>query len=257
MVRAPFYDENGVKKGAWSAEEDEKLKAYVQQHGHCNWRELPKYAGLSRCGKSCRLRWINYLRPDVKRGNYSKEEEELILQLHQKHGNKWSLIAANLSGRTDNEIKNYWHTHLKKVKANKVTKKLQNDEISKQKSTQKREISEIKTNLTDQIPSHQIFESSPFSPLSSEISTVCSNQESTEDSPPTTFKFQELYDKNGDFWANPFLADNLEAESENSMNFDLIGGFNPPYDLEFDENYLFYQAMKELPENYQPQLYPY
>jgi myb proto-oncogene protein len=45
-------------------------------------------AGLSRCGKSCRLRWTNYLRPDIKRGRFSFEEEEAIIQLHSILGNK-------------------------------------------------------------------------------------------------------------------------------------------------------------------------
>ena len=45
MVRAPFYDKNGLKKGAWSAEEDNKLRSYIQRFGPGNWRELPKFAG--------------------------------------------------------------------------------------------------------------------------------------------------------------------------------------------------------------------
>ncbi|KAG8091981.1 hypothetical protein GUJ93_ZPchr0012g21766 [Zizania palustris] len=114
MGRAPCCEKEGLRRGAWSSEEDERLVEYIRRHGHPNWRALPKQAGLLRCGKSCRLRWINYLRPDIKRGNFTSDEEELIVRLHQSLGNKWSAIAAQLPGRTDNEIKNVWHTHLKK-----------------------------------------------------------------------------------------------------------------------------------------------
>ncbi|GAB2287239.1 hypothetical protein Dimus_021621 [Dionaea muscipula] len=103
-----------LKKGLWSPEEDEKLLRHITQHGHGCWSSVPKLAGLQRCGKSCRLRWINYLRPDLKRGAFSEEEENLIVELHAVLGNRWSQIAAQLPGRTDNEIKNLWNSCLKK-----------------------------------------------------------------------------------------------------------------------------------------------
>ncbi|XP_042471771.1 transcription factor MYB13-like [Zingiber officinale] len=112
--RAPCCVKIGLNKGSWTLEEDSKLISYIKNHGHGNWRALPKLAGLKRCGKSCRLRWINYLRPDIKRGNFTVEEEMTIIKLHKLLGNKWSRIAACLPGRTDNEIKNVWNTHLKK-----------------------------------------------------------------------------------------------------------------------------------------------
>ncbi|KAJ6814005.1 myb-related protein Zm1-like [Iris pallida] len=119
--RAPCCEKVGLNKGSWTPEEDVRLVAYIRKHGHANWRALPKQAGLLRCGKSCRLRWINYLRPDIKRGNFSREEEDTIIRLHGALGNKWSKIASCLPGRTDNEIKNVWNTHLKKRLAKTTT----------------------------------------------------------------------------------------------------------------------------------------
>ncbi|XP_004301140.1 PREDICTED: myb-related protein Myb4-like [Fragaria vesca subsp. vesca] len=109
----------GIKRGQWTPEEDEKLFSFVQKHGHGSWRSLPRKAGLQRCGKSCRLRWKNYLNPDIKRGNFSLQEDQTIIQLHALLGNRWSAIAAQLPKRTDNEVKNYWNTHLKKRLAKK------------------------------------------------------------------------------------------------------------------------------------------
>ncbi|TKY51645.1 Myb-related protein Zm38 [Spatholobus suberectus] len=103
-----------VNRGTWSAEEDKILMNYVQVHGEGNWRKLSKRAGLKRSGRSSRLRWLNYIKPDIKRGNISSDEEDLIIRLHNLLGNRWSLIAGRLPGRTDNEIKNYWNTHLRK-----------------------------------------------------------------------------------------------------------------------------------------------
>ncbi|RVW30474.1 Transcription factor MYB16 [Vitis vinifera] len=114
MGRSPCCDKVGLKKGPWTPEEDQKLLAYIEEHGHGSWRALPSKAGLQRCGKSCRLRWTNYLRPDIKRGKFSLQEEQTIIQLHALLGNRWSAIATHLPKRTDNEIKNYWNTHLKK-----------------------------------------------------------------------------------------------------------------------------------------------
>ncbi|KAI8024845.1 Transcription repressor MYB5 [Camellia lanceoleosa] len=114
MGRAPCCSKVGLHRGPWTAREDALLTKYIQLHGEGNWRSLPKKAGLLRCGKSCRLRWMNYLRPDIKRGNISPDEDDLIIKMHALLGNRWSLIAGRLPGRTDNEIKNYWNTHLSK-----------------------------------------------------------------------------------------------------------------------------------------------
>ncbi|KAJ8750250.1 hypothetical protein K2173_014165 [Erythroxylum novogranatense] len=133
MGRSPCCDKIGLKKGPWTPEEDQKLLAYIEEHGHGSWRNLPAKAGLQRCGKSCRLRWTNYLRPDIKRGKFSLQEEQAIIQLHALLGNRWSAIATHLPKRTDNEIKNYWNTHLKKrltkMGIDPVTHKPRNDAL--------------------------------------------------------------------------------------------------------------------------------
>ncbi|MED6131580.1 hypothetical protein PIB30_010900 [Stylosanthes scabra] len=133
MGRSPCCDKVGLKKGPWTPEEDQKLLAYIEEHGHGSWRALPAKAGLERCGKSCRLRWTNYLRPDIKRGKFSLQEEQTIIQLHALLGNRWSAIATHLPKRTDNEIKNYWNTHLKKrltkMGIDPVTHKPKNDAL--------------------------------------------------------------------------------------------------------------------------------
>lgn len=114
MGRPPCCDKIGVKKGPWTPEEDIILVSYIQEHGPGNWRSVPTNTGLLRCSKSCRLRWTNYLRPGIKRGNFTDQEEKMIIHLQALLGNRWAAIASYLPQRTDNDIKNYWNTHLKK-----------------------------------------------------------------------------------------------------------------------------------------------
>ncbi|CAL9092646.1 unnamed protein product [Musa textilis] len=115
MGRTPCCDKANVKKGPWSPEEDTKLKEFMEKYGTGgNWIALPHKAGLRRCGKSCRLRWLNYLRPNIKHGEFSEEEDRVICSIFAAIGSRWSIMASQLPGRTDNDIKNYWNTKLKK-----------------------------------------------------------------------------------------------------------------------------------------------
>ncbi|KAL8126725.1 myb-related protein 308-like [Apium graveolens] len=244
MVRAPSIDKNGIKKGEWSKEEDDKLRAYINRYGTWNWRQLPRFAGLARCGKSCRLRWKNYLQPNVKRGNFTKDEEDIIINLHNQLGKKWSIFAKNLPGRTDNEIKNYWHTHLKKRTQGQDQIMSSNQEIKEEPSCQTSPISTVlmlkeDTNEESSQPNYNHQQISPpfeglMSPnesccsvLSQCYSTTPSNQESPADfwSQQLTiedYDFSELMTWNGaedtstitptfecldDIWSHPFDMD--------------------------------------------------
>lgn len=118
QISASNDDEGGggeLKKGPWTAAEDAILIEYVNKHGEGNWNALQKRSVLARCGKSCRLRWTNHLRPNLKKGNFSAEEERIIVELHAQFGNKWARMAARLPGRTDNDIKNFWNTRTKRL----------------------------------------------------------------------------------------------------------------------------------------------
>nr|WEY18724.1 anthocyanin regulator 4-II [Petunia x hybrida] len=112
MKTSVFTSSGVLRKGSWTEEEDILLRKCIEKYGEGKWHQVPVRAGLNRCRKSCRLRWMNYLRPHIKRGDFSPDEVDLILRLHKLLGNRWSLIAGRLPGRTANDVKNYWNTNL-------------------------------------------------------------------------------------------------------------------------------------------------
>ncbi|KAI3694605.1 hypothetical protein L1987_77573 [Smallanthus sonchifolius] len=123
-------DDQMTRKGPWTEHEDFQLVFHVHMFGDRRWDFIAGVSGLKRTGKSCRLRWVNYLNPGLKRGKLAPHEERLVLELHSKFGNRWSKIAKKLPGRTDNEIKNYWRTHMRKRAQEKKRTTLQSRSLS-------------------------------------------------------------------------------------------------------------------------------
>ncbi|XP_045793799.1 transcription factor MYB114-like [Trifolium pratense] len=119
-------ESSSLRKGAWTKFEDELLKDCIQRYGVGKWHLVPQRAGLKRCRKSCRMRWLNYLNPNIKRGEFSEDEVDLMIKLHNLLGNRWSLIAGRLPGRTSNDVKNYWNTYMRsKKEKNKMKEKIE------------------------------------------------------------------------------------------------------------------------------------
>ncbi|KAG0497249.1 hypothetical protein HPP92_001940 [Vanilla planifolia] len=86
---------------------------YIAKHGEGRWNSLARCAGLKRTGKSCRLRWLNYLRPDVRRGNITPEEQLLILELHSLGETaRWQLRCDVGSQRFKDVMRYLWMPRL-------------------------------------------------------------------------------------------------------------------------------------------------
>lgn len=249
MVRAPCCEKMGLKKGPWTREEDQILINYIKLYGHGNWRALPKQAGLLRCGKSCRLRWINYLRPDIKRGNFTGEEEDTIIKLHEMLGNRWSAIAARLPGRTDNEIKNVWHTHLKK-RLNQKLKLQQEHVINNKNADHVMARSEICSSSTS-TPDQQETTTTASSDMSSATSSTANNTRmKMEPSSSENNHDDNLVEIDEDFWTEVLSADNSSIIIEDSNDrFSSVGGADPLPTVEFESSFDAFTPTSNLYDN--------
>ncbi|XP_019231138.1 PREDICTED: transcription factor WER-like [Nicotiana attenuata] len=205
-----------IKKGAWSPEEDQKLRAYIMKYGIWNWSQMPKFAGISRTGKSCRLRWVNYLSPDVKRGPFSMEEVERVVKMYQEVGNRWSAIAARLPGRTDNEVKNLFHTHLKKhLGVKKSTRARSNKRVVKKAKGNEK---------TNTIKAHKRLVNTSL--LSPDVSSPCSSTITCEENQMMdVVNFSQTY-------LNCYSVSSLHDQSDINVENTVIFESNP----EIDEN---------------------
>lgn len=171
-----FIEEVGWRKGPWTSDEDRLLIEYVKLHGEGRWNSVARLTGLRRNGKSCRLRWVNYLRPDLKRGQITPHEERIILELHARWGNRWSTIARSLPGRTDNEIKNYWRTHFKKkIKNSSDNVEKSRARLWKRQQFQQQQQQQINNQINNQIDIKKVMSLPTMPPAKQEMTILYPN----------------------------------------------------------------------------------
>ncbi|XP_074572566.1 uncharacterized protein LOC141829047 [Curcuma longa] len=232
------------KKGLWSPDEDQKLKDYILNHGHGCWTSVALRAGLQRNGKSCRLRWMNYLRPGLKRCAFTAEEESTVMKLHAVMGNKWSQIAMHLPGRTDNEVKNHWNTYLRKKlpkvenrKPKRVSDENKSPPIPVSESNQQPPLPKLL--FADWIP---IFGDNGSSNLNLEGGVMSTHHVRTESSSNSQVLSPELSQPNGVLgWQDSSICGGLQpVEQISDVNFQDLFALTEAYTpFEFNQALLF------------------
>ncbi|KAK4416411.1 Transcription factor [Sesamum alatum] len=220
----------GLRKGAWTKEEDILLTQCIEKYGEGKWHKIPIRAGLNRCRKSCRLRWLNYLRPNINRGLFTKDEVDLIVRLHKLLGNRWSLIAGRLPGRTANDVKNFWNTHIDKrlsragggCRGKSMQKDITKSNIirprprtfSKLQSTAPAAWSSEPSKTNHGNPENQkpMMSTSPSSPLKSDDANLIENTRPSSSS-------QEAADECIQWWSNLLEMTENRGDGLNALSF--------------------------------------
>ncbi|KAG5578635.1 hypothetical protein H5410_058769 [Solanum commersonii] len=205
-----MVQEEIMRRGPWTEEEDVQLLFYVKLFGDRRWDFLAKVSGLKRTGKSCRLRWVNYLNPDLKHGKMTPQEERLVLEFHSKWGNRWSRIARKIPGRTDNEIKNYWRTHMRK----KAQEQRRKSSISPSSSSS--------SSITHEENERNFYDTGGIKLLQVEGEKKSSDQEQDG-------KSMKVYSMD-EVWKDIELLE----ENEEKMNKPIMGSISPLWDYSLD-----------------------
>ncbi|XP_019093300.1 PREDICTED: transcription factor MYB114-like [Camelina sativa] len=217
----------GLRKGAWTAEEDSLLRQCIDKYGEGKWHQVPFRSGLNRRCKSCRERWLNYLNPNINRGEFTSDEIDLLLRLHKLLRNRWSLIAGRLPGRTANDVKNYWKTHFGKKKEPCCTSRTRKRYITCSSASQSQELSVAKCQSQSYNGCSQL----------SEQTEVCLSQVSNVYEEKYEFLNSEM-DGESTWWES-LLEQNQEANAEgpvattiNEEDCTLMDSMSPMFDTE-------------------------
>lgn len=113
------HSQKHAKKGNWTDEEDRLLLEWVETNGSTRWTECSRFIP-NRCGKQCRERWVNILNPGIKKGEWTNDEQLILFKWLPVYTTSWSLMATALPGRTENSIKNYFYSSIRRLKSSPI-----------------------------------------------------------------------------------------------------------------------------------------
>ena len=130
-----------LKKGQWSLHEDKLLKEWIEKNGPKYWEQCGQFIH-GRSGKQCREHWINCLNPELIKGDWTTEEDFLIMHFYEKYNGSWKKIIYLFNGRSENSIKNRFFSQLRKLATNGMN-------IEERKKCSKIKLEELKNFLEE------------------------------------------------------------------------------------------------------------